>query len=87
MEIGALQLRPVVGGELDNARIGLEQVPRPVDLTAHERLRAALDGADHPVITAAGHRIDAEEHTPEAGIDQRLHEHADRVIGGAGAST
>ena len=84
-QVGRVQRRTVVGGELENLRVRrVEQVPGAIDLSAHERLGPAADGTHDPAVGATGHRIDAEHHPAVQGLDQRLDEHRDRMLGGTG---
>ena len=84
-EIGGLQLRSVIGGELDHLRVRrVERVPGAVDLAAHQLLGPAVDGAHHAAVAAPGHRVAAEHHAAVPRLDQRLDEHGDRMLGRTG---
>ena len=76
---------PSFAVELEHLGLGVEEIARPVDFATHERFRSALHRADDPAVFASAHRIDAEHHAAELGVDERLHEYRDRFVGCTGA--
>ena len=80
-----LSAGPSLACELEDlAGRRLEHVPRAVDLAADQGLRPAAHRGDDPAVGAARDRIDAEHHAAEPRLDQRLDQHGDRLVGGAG---
>ena len=61
-----------------DAAVLRQQVLRAVDLAAHQLVGPARHRRDHTVVVTARHRIDAEEHTAELGIEHRLDQHRER---------
>ena len=82
-EVRPLELGPVVGVELEDSGVGVEQVAGAVDLAADERLGAAPHDRHDPAVAAAGDRVDAEHDAAERRVDERLHQHADGLVGRA----
>jgi hypothetical protein len=54
---------------------GAEHVPGSVHLAAHERLGAAFHRRHNPPVGAAGHRIEAEQHARQPGVEVGLDEY------------
>ena len=79
-EIGAGQLRTVVRVELEHLGVGVEQVPRPAYLAAHELFGCAVHRGDDAAVGPARHRVDPEHDATERGLEQRLDQHRDRLV-------
>src|SRR4029450_12219763 len=62
----------------------VQEVVGAVHLAADEGVGTAHDGRHHPAVRAAGDGVDPEHHAPAGGIEQRLHQHGNRLTQGAG---